>query len=341
MHLWLSELSLRRKLAVILVAGIGLAVAICFSVFAPVGTPVRGEALAGDGPAAMGALRAREKNPDDVSGARVPLAEDHPVNREIALAYLDELGCETTLACNGREAVVATRAERYDTALMDRRIQKIDGHAVAAMRESERQYDQKPVPIVVLMAHVSQDGCARCQACGKIGHIAKPCRREALPAGIEVAMKSVGRHPVAAAPGIERGKHMTKKAESPALVSPGDVPVLDSSVLRSIPGIGNGAPSPLLERLSTLFVSEGRRQIEQLEQAIGNGDAETVRQAAHRLKSSSGAIGARRIAECAQRIEQDAREGRLSDDGEALRILRQELQLAEASLAALRDETPA
>ncbi len=115
-------------------------------------------------------------------------------------------------------------------------------------------------------------------------------------------------------------------------------PVLDRSVLRGIPGFGSVA---LLDRLSDLFLGEGRVQLDHLARALGSADAEAVRQAAHRLKSSSGAIGARRVALCAERLEQQARDAALTTGDAQLAELRRELEAAGEALAALRGEVAA
>ena len=41
------------------------------------------------------------------------------MNREVAVAVLDSLGCRVTVAEDGRQAVEACRAGRFDVVLMD------------------------------------------------------------------------------------------------------------------------------------------------------------------------------------------------------------------------------
>ncbi|MER2529541.1 MAG: ATP-binding protein, partial [Candidatus Competibacter denitrificans] len=50
---------------------------------------------------------------------RILIAEDNPVNQEMALALLETLGCQAELAVNGREAVAAVTRGHYDLILMD------------------------------------------------------------------------------------------------------------------------------------------------------------------------------------------------------------------------------
>lgn len=131
---------------------------------------------------------------------------------------------------------------------------------------------------------------------------------------------------------------MDESATANGAADTGELPVLDCEVLKGIPGFGHGE---LLERLCVLFLGEGRRQLEQLEVALAMRDAQAARQAAHRMKSSSGAIGARRVAACAERLEQQARNAALPADEAPLTELRRELQAAGEALAALRAEVAA
>ena len=74
-----------------------------------------------------------------VLSGRVLLAEDNPVNRALALAMLDLLGIQATVACNGREALQAVTVERFDLLLMDCQMPDMDGYeATAAIREREQ-----------------------------------------------------------------------------------------------------------------------------------------------------------------------------------------------------------
>jgi two-component system sensor histidine kinase/response regulator len=71
-------------------------------------------------------------------GARLLLAEDNEINREVALELLSSAGLTVDTAVDGRQAVAMARQQRYDLVLMDVQMPHMDGleatraHAPAA-----------------------------------------------------------------------------------------------------------------------------------------------------------------------------------------------------------------
>ncbi|CUB03475.1 Signal transduction histidine kinase [Marinomonas fungiae] len=65
---------------------------------------------------------------DSLLGRRVLLAEDNPVNAEIACALLEKLGVVVVVANNGQEAVTAASDEAFDLILMDVQMPIMDGY---------------------------------------------------------------------------------------------------------------------------------------------------------------------------------------------------------------------
>ena len=86
-------------------------------------------------------------------GRRVLLAEDNPVNREVASSMLEQLGCQVVAVEHGRDAVTETERARFDVVVMDCQMPEMDGFsATRAIRDGER-HTGGHVPIVALAAH--------------------------------------------------------------------------------------------------------------------------------------------------------------------------------------------
>src|SRR5207244_12147636 len=86
--------------------------------------------------------------PSPGGGLNILLAEDHPVNRELAMTILTQEGHRVTEACDGKEALALATRDRFDLILMDVQMPELDGLEVTRLiREHEKQTGQH-VPII-------------------------------------------------------------------------------------------------------------------------------------------------------------------------------------------------
>ncbi|MFY9292192.1 MAG: ATP-binding protein, partial [Methylorubrum rhodinum] len=138
-------------------------------------------ALASGAPFAAPAAPAREASDrpaalPSFAGARVLVADDSAVNREVATEALSRLGVlNVTCVEDGAAAVSLSGSETFDLILMDGSMPVLDGFAAAAaIRAREAETGRARVPIVALTAHVVGDGALAWQAAGMDGMLAKP-----------------------------------------------------------------------------------------------------------------------------------------------------------------------
>ena len=113
----------------------------------------------------------------DLSGCRILLAEDHPVNAMIACKLLETCGIVVEHAENGQRAVdlfAASAPGSYDAVLMDIRMPLLDGlDATRAIRALPRA-DAATVPILAMTANAFEDDVEKSLAAGMNDHLAKP-----------------------------------------------------------------------------------------------------------------------------------------------------------------------
>ena len=114
--------------------------------------------------------------------ARVLLAEDNPINQEVARDLLEQAGLQVTVVSNGQEAVDQIAARAFDLVLMDMQMPVMDGtDATRAIRATPRG---ARIPIVAMTANAFQEDRDRCIAAGMNDHIAKPVDPDALYATV-------------------------------------------------------------------------------------------------------------------------------------------------------------
>lgn len=109
------------------------------------------------------------------------LAEDNPVNQEIAISMLESLGCQGAVATSGREAIEALSRSRYDLVLMDCEMPDMDGfEAIRVIRGQEAGAAGRHIPIIALTAHMLEDIREQCLMAGMDMYLSKPFTREQL-----------------------------------------------------------------------------------------------------------------------------------------------------------------
>lgn len=250
-------------------------------------------------------LSRRSAGADDgsASGAacakgRVLLVEDNEVNRKVAVRLLQRLGYEVDVAEDGGEAVEKTAQRRYDAVLMDVHMPRMDGlEATRRIRERERVTGGHQV-IIAMTASAMKEDVERCLMSGMDDYLSKPVRLEVLQGMLE-------RWQVSDLPG--------ETAEQPPM---------DHDFLKEITGGDEEFTRELLQE----FLNTIPPLLDEVEQSLNAGDNEALARAAHTIKGSARAVGARAFAEIAFALEQAAKQQRRDDASAAAQSLFAEWQ---------------
>ncbi|HYD44652.1 MAG TPA: EAL domain-containing protein, partial [Phenylobacterium sp.] len=243
--------------------------------------------------------RGGEAAPSDMfHGRRVLVADDSAVNREVAIEALSRLGVESKVAFDGKQALDAVMAERFDLVLMDGSMPEMDGYeATAEIRRRQEIEGVERTPIVALTAHVVGSAAEAWRECGMDGVLHKPFTLAALA-------RTLGEYMAPSDPGA-----------APAVVQPEPTPVsappaiegslLDPQVTDDLRRMAAGGRAEFVERVLNLYRRHAPEAVKRLAEAADD-PAEAAR-AAHALKSMSLNVGARAVADLAARIEADGR----------------------------------
>ncbi|MGB4342616.1 MAG: response regulator, partial [Moraxellaceae bacterium] len=119
----------------------------------------------------------------DISGLRVLVAEDNPVNQQVIAGFLRKHGLNAVMASDGVEALQRLTAnhDAFDLVFMDCEMPNMDGYtATSRLRRWEADAGLKPVHICGVSAHVMAEYRERAMQSGMSDFIAKPLRRPDL-----------------------------------------------------------------------------------------------------------------------------------------------------------------
>lgn len=163
----------------------------CFTLQIPLEIP--SSAVQGETPRADGVL-------PRFDGCRALLAEDHPINVEIAKALLEGQGFTVDVAENGQQALdlfAQSLSEQYDVVLMDIRMPVMDGLTAAMRMRSAAHPCAETIPIVAMTANAASEEVTLFKASGMNAYMLKPIDPDTLFGVLEDVLRPAQcpRHP--------------------------------------------------------------------------------------------------------------------------------------------------
>ena len=237
---------------------------------------------------------------------KILLAEDNPVNQEVAVTLLRKRGHDVDVAENGRLAVERVSATHYDIVLMDIEMPELDGYqATKRIRAIPACRD---LPIVALTANVRSDERERCLAHGMNAYLSKPFK----PFELFTTVDAWGTRAPAAAP-----------------LPPSPPPPVGLDKFRSeMAAVGAGEA---VDGIIASFAGNIGMWMREIGAAVDAGKAAEVARLAHAFKSAAAQLGAAKLAELLREIEAAAKAN--GEMGRTLERLRAEAGSVEGYLA--------
>ena len=271
--------------------------------------------------------------------AQVLLAEDNPVNQEVAKAMLAQLGVRVRVAENGEKALELLETHDFDLVLMDCQMPVLDGYqATAAIREREAGGSTR-LPVIALTANAMEGDRDRCMTVGMDDYLAKPYSLVQLKATIS---RWLGAHRADVEPARASESAPSEPVPAPAAqVAAGTDKeqknsVLDTKALDQLRELDPTGGTGLIRQIVAAFFDSVGDTVARIEAAVETNHAENLRLAAHALKSSSANVGARTLSDICRQLEACGREERMAAARPLFDRMREAYAQAEIALQEFR-----
>jgi two-component system sensor histidine kinase/response regulator len=259
----------------------------------------------------------------------VLLAEDNPVNVEVAKAMLESLGLQAQVAQNGLEALEAVRSKTFEAVLMDCQMPVMDGFAATSEIRREEQDAGRPrtLPIIAITANALQGDREACLAAGMDDYLSKPFTQAQL-AGvigrwIALPLSSSVHHDQAVPTLPPEAREVIQRD------------VINARALENIRALSQQGGDALVRKVVRAYVGDVPQHLRTLRQAVGGQDADTLRRVAHSLKSASANVGADTLARLCKDLEQMGRNASVTGAATLLTDMEEEFQAVRQSLNAM------
>ncbi|NCD34308.1 MAG: response regulator [Spartobacteria bacterium] len=217
---------------------------------------------------------------------KILLADDHDINREMIVGFLEKQPVTITEAANGREVVELWLNNSFDVILMDLEMPEMDGvTATKAIRTHEKESNKPITPIYALTAHALTETTENCLSIGMQLVLTKPISKQLLIQSL---------HKIETTP--DHAPH----------------PVNMEHLMRDFADNGELAFKLLRKYHARIPV-----MLEELSAAIASKDWELVSRIAHRNKGTSANLTAYAVSDAAAMLDTAARR---SDERECMRF---------------------
>jgi signal transduction histidine kinase/CheY-like chemotaxis protein/HPt (histidine-containing phosphotransfer) domain-containing protein len=260
-----------------------------------------------------------------LDGYRVLLVEDNKINQQVACEILEQAGLIVDVACDGQNAIDAVNIGSYDMVLMDIQMPVMDGYE--ATEHIRREPHFKHLPIIAMTAGAMAGDREKALTAGMDDFVTKPIDTRQLFAVLSKHLEPrTPKSPDINLNGISAAK--TPKHHLPE-VSDLD---MDTALDRL-----NGNCDLYLKILAS-FARDYAEVHKEIGRELEAGLLEKAGTRVHAFKGVAGNIGATKVFQQAQALDEAIKQKRIDDAFQHLQALSKSLPPLAASLTELEAE---
>ncbi len=230
------------------------------------------------------AIAGIEDNADlQFTDTSVLIVDDSAINLEVMGGTLENLGINTYTAFSGAEALEMLLERKYDLVFMDCQMPDMDGFETVSL--IRKKVDFKDMVIIAVTANAMDGDRQHCLQSGMNDYLAKPVRENELKA---VLLRW-----------IDKGRIISssnKKIDRPAA---GKEKSVDENVIKELRHMVKGKFDKILDDL----LENAESLINDMEKHLNDNNQDSLVRVAHKLKTTSGQVGAIRLYNCVVEIE--------------------------------------
>lgn len=256
-----------------------------------------------------------------LANKHILVVDDNEVNRQVAENLVQKEGAKVLHAVDGQQAldVLNTNKETHiDAILMDCQMPVMDGFkATALIRSGEAGESHKSIPIVAVTASALPTTKQQCMVVGMNDCIFKPLSSEKLMEALSRWLN------------IESNTQKNSDTSPLLTLTPAEEPLEAEAQTNTVGEIWDfegtmfrmANDEYLLKKMLTLFISNSRNDIGELQVKAMEGDMQQTASLAHKLKGSASSLGATTLSACLKDLELTAKNNNKEGVTENLTLL--------------------
>ncbi|KPA18334.1 two-component hybrid sensor and regulator [Candidatus Magnetomorum sp. HK-1] len=219
----------------------------------------------------------------------VLLVEDNAMNQKVAEGLLTNMGCEVTLAENGRIALKIFETKSFDIIFMDGNMPEMDGFETTIHIRKKEALQGSHTPIVAMTALAMEHDRKKCINSGMDDFISKPINTEAIQ---KILIKYCSKKQQYQKKLINESKHIDDEHDE----------IFDQKQLINI-----CANDPdVIKEIIAIYSLDSRNYIQELKEFKSNNAIKKYYEKLHMLKGNTANIGGKKLLKLIQEMEKNS-----------------------------------